>query len=77
MIRKASLLVLIAFVAAVLAGLAGLAVSSQGSSAAPATIHRHATVDTKVPARLAPFLADARLATAKYATNLARAKKDG
>lgn len=55
---------------------AGVALSSQ-SSAAPTAVHRHATSSAKAPARLALFLADARIATAKYATNLARAKRDG
>ncbi|MGH3110485.1 MAG: hypothetical protein ACRDQT_06165 [Gaiellaceae bacterium] len=60
----------------VLAG-AGAALSSQGSPAAPVVVHRHAAATQKVPAGLAPMLAESRLATAKYATNLARAKKDG
>jgi hypothetical protein len=57
--------------------LAGVALSSQSSSAAPVVVHRHAATNAKVPAGLASFLANARIATAKYATNLARAKRDG
>jgi len=57
--------------------LAGVALSSQSSSAAPVVVHRHAATNAKVPAGLAPFLANARIATAKYATNLGRAKRDG
>jgi hypothetical protein len=54
--------------------LTGVVVSSP---ATPVLAHRHATTNAKVPAALAPFLANARLATAKYATDLARAKRDG
>jgi hypothetical protein len=57
--------------------LAALALSSQSSSAAPIVGHRHATPSAGVPAALAPFLANARIATAKYATDLTRAKRDG
>lgn len=57
--------------------LAALASSSQSSSATPTVVHRHTATTAKVPAALAPFLANARIATAKYATNLARAKRDG
>ena len=57
--------------------LAGVALSSQSSSAAPLIVHRHAAASAKVPAGLAPFLANARVATAKYATDLNRAKRDG
>lgn len=56
---------------------AGVALSSQGSSSAPVVVHRHAAPVAKVPAGLAPKLADARVATAKYVTSLARAKRDG
>jgi hypothetical protein len=73
--RKASVAVVIA-VGALLAA-AGAAVSSQSSSAAPVGVHRHVSAAAKVPAALAPYLAEARLATAKYATDLARAKRDG
>jgi hypothetical protein len=59
------------------AALAGLAVSSSGSEAAPlAHVHNHAQA-AGVPKALSPLLARARLATAKYATDLARAKRDG
>jgi hypothetical protein len=57
--------------------LAGVVLSSQSSSAAQVIVHRHAATSAKVPAGLAPLLADARVATAKYATDLARAKRDG
>ncbi|MBA3401883.1 MAG: hypothetical protein H0U05_07845, partial [Actinobacteria bacterium] len=57
--------------------LAGVALSSQSSSAAPVVVHRHAATNAKVPAGLAPFVANARIATAKYSTNLGRAKRDG
>ena len=71
-------IMLIAVAAAIGAALlAGLAFSSQSSSAAPVVVHRHVSGTAKVPAALAPFLAEARLATAKYATDLARAKRDG
>jgi hypothetical protein len=54
-----------------------VAVSSSGSNASPpAHVHDHAS-HTAVPQALAPLLAQARLATAKYAGNLARAKRDG
>lgn len=56
---------------------AGAALTSESSSAAPTVVHRHISSGAKVPAALAPFLANARLATAKYATDLKRAKADG
>jgi hypothetical protein len=40
-------------------------------------VHNHAAVQETLPASLAPLVAKARLATEKYATNLARAKRDG
>jgi hypothetical protein len=64
-----------ALVAAAL--LAGAALSSRSSEATPVVVHRHAATQAKVPAALAPLLAEARLATAKYATDLARARRDG
>jgi hypothetical protein len=57
--------------------LAALALGSPSSSAAPVVLHRHATPSANVPAALAPYLANARLATAKYVIDLARAKRDG
>jgi hypothetical protein len=72
---RITLVALTALVGAAL--LAGAALSSRSSESAPVVIHRHAATTQKVPAALAPMLAQARLATAKYATNLARAKKDG
>jgi hypothetical protein len=60
----------------VVALVAGVALASQSTSAAPIVVHRHAA-SAQAPAGLAPFLANARLATAKYATDLARAKRDG
>jgi hypothetical protein len=59
--------------------LAGTAWSAQGSSSTPTGVHHHAmSMSTAAvwPA-LAPSLARARIATAKYATNLALAKRDG
>lgn len=72
--RIASILVLAATGAVLLAGAAW---SSQSSSSAPVVVHRHAAANPTTPRGLAPFLADARVATAKYATDLARAKRDG
>jgi hypothetical protein len=60
----------------VVALVAGVALGSESSPAAPIVVHRH-EASAQTPAGLAPFLANARLATAKYATDLARAKRDG
>ena len=68
-------LALILIVPAALA-LAGVAWSSQ-STTAPVMVHRHASSTVDVPEGLAPELARARLATAKYATSLRRAQRDG
>jgi len=76
MLRKTLVALSLVLGMVVLAG-AGAVLSSQTSSAAPTVLHRHASASAMVPAKLAPFLADARLATAKYATDLARAKRDG
>jgi hypothetical protein len=73
--RKASVAVVIAL--GVLLALAGAAVGSQGPTAAPAGMHGSHRALATVPAALAPFLAEARLATAKYATSIERAKRDG
>ncbi len=54
-----------------------LAARSRASSAAPPAAHQHMASSPSVPAALAPLLANARVATAKYATSLARAKRDG
>lgn len=75
--RRRTLIVVSLLLATVMVVGASAALSSQSSFTAPATVHRHATTDAKVPAGLAPLLADARVATAKYATNLSRAKRDG
>lgn len=56
---------------------AGVAWSAQASPSASAGMHMHASSGATTPTALAPYLAKARLATAKYATNLAVAKKDG
>ena len=56
--------------------LAGAAWSSQGAQTATGTNEAAGTA-TAAPAPLGPYLAKARLATAKYATSLARAKRDG
>jgi hypothetical protein len=66
-----------AAIAIVVAAILTVAVGSRSSSAAPVVVHRHAATSAKVPAGLGSFMASARLATAKYATNLALAKKDG
>jgi hypothetical protein len=69
-------LALILIVPAALA-LAGVAWSSQSSTTAPVMVHHHASSTAAVPEGLAPLLAQARLATAKYATSLRRAQRDG
>jgi hypothetical protein len=74
MLRTASVITLVAVGAVMLAGAAW---SSQSSPAAPVVVHRHASTNAAVPRGLASFLANARVATAKYATDLARAKRDG
>ena len=57
--------------------LAAAAMSSGGTgNAAALHVHPNATASS-TPQELAPMLADARLATAKYATSLKRAKRDG
>lgn len=71
--RRASILALVAFGAIVLAGAAWSSQSSQ----APMAVHHHAAASTGVPRGLAAYVADARVATAKYATSLSRARKDG
>jgi hypothetical protein len=69
------LAVLVALVsAAVVAGV--LATRDAGAGETPVMVHRHVS-STAVPASLAPLVAQARLATAKYATSLARARADG
>lgn len=73
MLRMTSVVV----VTAATAVLVGAAWSSQGSPSTPTAVHRHGTGSPTVPRGLAPLLADARIATAKYATDLARAKRDG
>ena len=54
-----------------------VALSAQGATSTRTSMHTHAASTAGVPAALAPLLANARVATAKYATSLARAKKDG
>jgi hypothetical protein len=56
-----------------LAAIAAVAIVVAGSASAT----RSAPSTTRSSSRLAPQLAAARIATAKYATNLARAKADG
>jgi hypothetical protein len=79
--KRGEIMIRIASIAALAAAgavlLVGAAWSSQSSSSAPVVVHRHAATNPTVPRGLAPFLADARVATAKYATNLDRAKRDG
>lgn len=73
MIRLTSIVV----AAALLVGLfAAVAWGSHGPAAAPMAMH-HDMSSAGVPPGLAPLVAHARLATAKYATSLARAKHDG
>jgi len=57
--------------------LAGAAWSSRSSSSSQAPMVMDMTTRGATPHALAPYLAKARLATAKYATSLARAKADG
>lgn len=54
-----------------------LALAGAASASAATPGHRHATASTATPKALAAQLAAARLATAKYATNLDRARQDG
>ena len=56
--------------------LSAVALSSGGSSRNPAG-HVHPQARSSAPQELAPLLARARVATAKYATNLRRAKRAG
>ena len=56
--------------------LAAAAMSSGGTGNAALHVHPKATASA-TPQALAPMLARARLATAKYATSLQRAKRDG
>jgi hypothetical protein len=56
--------------------LSAVALSSGGSSTAPGHAHPRAQASTD-PQELAPLLARARAATAKYATSLRRARRDG
>ena len=56
--------------------LAAAAMSSGRTRNEAVHVHPQATASS-TPQELAPMLADARLATAKYATSLKRAKRDG
>jgi hypothetical protein len=47
------------------------------SGASNAAVHVHPQSTQAIPQELAPLLADARVATAKYANSLARARADG
>jgi hypothetical protein len=68
-------LLIVALAAAAL--VAAVAFSSSGSNASPpAHVHRIVPM-AAVPSGLAPLLVRGRLATAKYATDLALAKRDG
>ena len=72
MIRRTSIVV----AAALLVGLfAAVAWGSRSPAAAPMAMHHMS--NASVPPALAAYVADGRIATAKYATSLARAKKDG
>jgi hypothetical protein len=57
--------------------LAGAAWSAQASPKGSEHAHHQTASAVAVPPALAPLVARARVATAKYATSLARAKKDG
>jgi len=56
--------------------LAAAAMSSGGTGKAAVHVHPN-SIASATPQELAPMLADARLATAEYATSLKRAKRDG
>jgi hypothetical protein len=57
--------------------LASVAWSAQSTPSAQPAGHQHSMSAMTTPAGLAPLVAKARLATAKYATSLARARKNG
>jgi hypothetical protein len=62
-------------IALVAAALATAALSSGGTSKAAG--HSHPSTPATTPTELAPLLADARVATARYANSLQRARADG
>ncbi|HEY1333215.1 MAG TPA: hypothetical protein VGF31_03090 [Myxococcaceae bacterium] len=72
--RRTLVLVVLVIAGAVLVAMGA---SSRGSTATPMVMPNGAMLSGAATARLAPMLAKARVATAKYATSLARAKKDG
>ena len=74
MALRASLVGVVLTVAVVLAGAAW---SAQASPSSATHVHGQMASSAGVPSALAPVLANARVATAKYANNLALAKKDG
>lgn len=67
--------IVIAATAVVSGSLAAVTFAATGSSSQART--GPAATAAAVPAGLPPIMAEARLATAKYATSLARARKDG
>jgi hypothetical protein len=72
--RRTAVALAVVAVGAIVA--AGAASSSRGTQATTGA-HHHALASTSVSPRLAPYVADGRLATEKNATSLARAKRDG
>jgi hypothetical protein len=61
-----------------LVGLVVMATAFTSPGSGPGAAHVHPpTSRTATPQGIAPLLANARLATARYATNLRRAKRDG
>jgi hypothetical protein len=71
--KRSTVLALLAASAAVALAMTAFAFASTDGSSRPAAV----SAPTAVSAKLASQLAQARLATAKYATNLGRAKADG
>ena len=68
----------ILFAVLIVLGAAVAAVAASGSRSEPAPmVHVHPAASAALPKGLAPIVAQSRLATAKYATSLARARKDG
>ena len=68
----------ILFAVLIVLGAAVAAIAASGSRSEPAPmVQVHPAASTTLPKGLAPIVAQSRLATAKYATSLARARKDG
>lgn len=77
--RRVRVTTLVAVVVSVFVGSIVVVPAAMGSGKAPKAVHMHGhrAAAPKVSDELAAQLADARIATAKYALNLKRAKKDG